>query len=121
MTPALLAGLAIGFPTGWLIVRCAQRVSERHQREMRRRLLAERIQARTEASPQMQVQAEGHLYLFCTFCTQCGQVAHTWPYGATVTVPQIILAEQRHLTAMHPLPEPDYDALHDGYYGTGCE
>lgn len=121
VNPALLARLAIGFPLGWLIVRCAQRLSERRQQKMRR-LLAERIQTRTadagESSLQATAQANGRLLLWCLACQR---TAHIWPYGAAVTVAQIILVEQRHLTAMHPLPKPDYGALHDGYYGTGGE
>ncbi len=64
----------------------------------------------------LQVKAMGNLYIWCSTCQR---TAHTWPYGAAVTIAQIILAEQRHLADVHPKPAPDYDALHDGLYEDG--
>lgn len=55
------------------------------------------------------------------YCPECCLRVHAWADWTTVTVPQIIVAEQRHLADVHPQPVPDYDALHDGYYGTGGE
>lgn len=54
----------------------------------------------------------------CAFCPACNRSARSWEPGASVTVPQVIVAEQQHLAAVHT-PVPDYTAIHDGVYEDG--
>lgn len=51
-------------------------------------------------------------------CPRCWCVVHAWQAGAAVTVPQVIVAEQQHLAAVHTTA-PDYSAIYDGIYQDG--
>lgn len=64
----------------------------------------------------LQLRAEGDRA--CAFCPACSRPVRTWPPGVSVTVPQLVVAEQQHLSAAHP-QATDYSTIYDGVYEDG--
>lgn len=64
----------------------------------------------------LQLRAEGDRV--SAICPACNGPVRSWEPGASVTVPQVIVAEQQHLAAAHP-QAPDYAGIYDGLYEDG--
>ena len=62
----------------------------------------------TCAPTRVALHLKARAYQLCLWCPTCRRTAHNWRPGDSVSVAEVAVAEQQHVTAFHT-PAPDFE------------